>query len=508
MKNMDSETTNVISMDSIGDHTHNKTIQTASTSSTNSASFYPTIWHGIKNYFPYYQLQSGSDLVKINERPPIYKCIVFGLQHVLAMFSGTVFIPMQMGFDINTALFFSGISTILFFIVVRGRVPCYLGSSGSATSAVLSITGFVYGNGTLNPNISAVQGALVILGLMYVGVSLLVFVFGYKWIRWIMPPVVVGSVVASIGLHLVYSSFHQATSTPFDTYMALTTILATMFIAVYAPFPLLRRLCILSGAIVGYIINLICGLKGAGPPIDFSQVSSSPWIRAPMINSPILFQAPAISTVAPVLIVLLAENMGHLQALSSITQTPLDHHLAKTYLGDALATTLCGIVGTAPMTTYAENLIILSVTRIYSPLVIVFAALIAIILGLLTKFGAVVNSIPPGVFGGITLVLYAIITITGIKIWIDNKVDFSDARNIFIGVVPMILASTMQGQLVLGNFQLDGIGCATFSAIILNQLLRGVDGFKEYGNAIKNYYQTRRRTNDGQRLCQQQQQQQ
>ncbi|ORZ08126.1 permease family-domain-containing protein [Absidia repens] len=447
--------------------------------------------YNIQHYFPRYRLQAKQDVVQIDERPKFYQCIIFGLQHVLAMFSGTVFIPMQMGFDVNTALFFSGISTIMFLIVTRGRVPAYLGSSGSATSAVLSVTGFVYGTGALNANISAVQGALIILGLVYVGISILVFVFGYSWVNWVMPPVVVGSIVAGIGEHLIYSSFQQATATSFDTYMALATVLSIMLVAVYAPFPSMRRLCILIGAIMGYIINLICGIKGVGPPIDFSEVVSNPWVRAPQINTPIEFNVPAITTVIPVVIVLLAENMGHLKALSSITETPLDHYLAKTYLGDALATTLCGIVGTAPMTTYAENLIILSVTKIYSPVVIFVAALIAILLGFLTKFGAVVHSIPPGVFGGITFVLYSIITITGIKIWLDNKVDFSDIKNVFIGVIPLVLAATMQQQLVLNSFELDGIGCATFSAIILNQLLCGMDQLTKYANALVRCYRSR-----------------
>ncbi|SAL95645.1 hypothetical protein [Absidia glauca] len=393
------------------------------------------------HYFPRYHLQAHPDVVQIHERPKLYQCVIFGLQHVLAMFSGTVFIR------------------------------------------------------TLNTNISAVQGALIILGLVYVGVSLLVFVFGYAWVEWIMPPVVVGSIVGGIGLHLISSSFQQATATSFDTYMALATILSIMLVSVYAPSPVMRRLCILIGAVVGYVINLICGLKGVGPAIDFSQIVSNPWIRAPTVNTPIEFQTSAITTVIPVVIVLLAENMGHLKALTSITQTSLDQYLAQAYLGDAVATTLCGLVGTAPMTTYAENLIVLSVTKIYSPVVILFAAGIAIILGFLTKFGAVVNSIPPGVFGGITFTLYSIITITGIRIWMDSKVDFSDTRNIFIGVTPLVLASCMQHQLILGSFQLDGIGCATFSAIILNQLLCGIDGFTRYLDSAKQCYQSRKRQN-------------
>ncbi|KAI9302095.1 Xanthine/uracil/vitamin C permease [Cunninghamella echinulata] len=395
------------------------------------------------------------------------------------MFSGTIFVP---------ALFFSGISTMLFFIITKGRIPAYLGSSGSAISAVLTITQYKYQAGLLNPDISLVQGALVTLGLIYMTISFLVMIFGYKIISAIMPPVVTGSIVASIGIHLIFSSYRQVTSTSFDTYMALATVLSIMIISIYAPLPLLRRLCLLLGTIIGYIIHLICGIKGIGKSIDFSQVASSPWFSAPQIHSPVIFDPQAISTMAPVVIVLLAENMGHLKALSSITENSLDHYLGRTYLGDAISIIMCGSVGTSPMTTYAENLIMLKVTNIYSPLVILFAAFVAVILGFISKFGAIVKTIPEGVFGGTSIILYTYIFTTGIKIWLDNKIDFSDPRNIFIGGLPLMLAAIIQEEVKLNSFQLDGIGAATFSSIILYQLLRGVDGFKECANSMKLFF--------------------
>ncbi|CAO3639503.1 unnamed protein product [Cunninghamella blakesleeana] len=392
----------------------------------------------------------------------------------------------------KATMFFSGISTILFFIVTKGRVPAYLGCSGSAVGAVLSITHYKYQAGTFNPNTSLAQGALITLGLIYMTISFIVMIFGHKFITSIMPPIVTGSIVAGIGLHLIFSSYQQATSTSFDTYMAITTILSIMLIGVYAPLPLLRRLCILLGALVGYIVHLICGLKGVAKPIDFGPVASAAWISAPQAHTPIIFDPQAISIMAPVVVVLLAENMGHLKAISSITDTPLDHHLGKTYFGDALSIVICGSTGVPPMTTYAENLIMLSVTKIYSPIVILFAALFAIILGFMSKFGAVVNSIPPGVFSGVSMTLYMIICITGVRIWFDNKVDFSDTRNMFVGGFPLMLAAVIQEPVILNDFQLDGIGCATFSSIILYQLLRGVDGFKEYAHSIKSYFKSRK----------------
>ncbi|ORX45838.1 Xanthine/uracil/vitamin C permease [Hesseltinella vesiculosa] len=405
------------------------------------------------------------------------------------MFSGTVFIPMQLGFDINTAIFFSGVSTLLFFVVNRGRVPAYLGCSGSAVAAIMSISGYKYQPGVPNDNIAAVQGALIVLGIVYAAISLIVHAFGHKWVEAIMPPVVTGAIICGIGLHLMTSSFQQATSSFFDGVMAFVTVVVIMFFSVYAPSPFLRRLCILLGTIVSYVIYLICGLVNAGPRIDFSNIVAQPWVRPPIVHWPVVFQGQAISTMIPLVIVFLAENMGHLKALSAITETSLEKYLGNAYMGDALSIILCGSVGSPPLTTYAENMIVLSVTRIYSPLVIVSAAFIAIVLGFFSKFGAVVSSIPAGVFGGLTIVLYTIIAITGVRIWMDNKVDFSDQRNMFVGGIPVAIASVMQTQLKINHFELDGIGVSTFLALFLYQLLFA-------GEHIKTWLRQRRQLSD------------
>ncbi|KAI9263340.1 permease family-domain-containing protein [Phascolomyces articulosus] len=442
------------------------------------------------NYFPRYKLKR-SGTVYIEERPTFLHSIAYGIQHALAMFSGTIVIPIAMGFDPNTSLFFSGISTILFFICTGGRVPSYLGSSGSVISAIIAVTGYNSATSTtgMNENIPIAQGGIIVLAILYAFISLLVIMFGYKWVEFLMPPIVTGGVVAGIGLHLGFSAFNQATATPFDFYMALTTVLAIMLISVYAPLPSLRRISILLGLVVGYVIHIICGVSGAGYPVDFSEVASIAWVRGPVISGPIVFDKVAISTIAPLVVVIVAENMGHIKAISSLTGTPMEKYLGRAYLGDALATLMAGCVGASPLTTYAENIGVLSVTRIFSPLVILVAALVAIILGFISKFGAVVRSIPDGVFGGTTLVLYSLIAITGIRVWVVNKVDFSDSRNIYVGGIPLILAAVMtEKTLVINDFQLDAVGASTFASIILYQVLRGVDGFKTYYQWVKKQY--------------------
>ncbi|KAI8065154.1 permease family-domain-containing protein [Gongronella butleri] len=429
--------------------------------------------------FPHYTLSDNQGPVKIDERPAFWKCIVFGLQHALAMLGGTVIVPMQLGFDVNTALFFSGISTLLFFIVTRGRVPAYLGCTGSAIGAILSVSGYQYEPGTFNNNVGAVQGALIVTGCVYVAVALIVFIFGYNWVEWIMPPVVTGAILTGIGFHLVVMSFQQVVASTFDSIMACVTVMTVLLISVYAPSPLLRRLCILLGTIVAYVIYLVCGFTGSGPRIDFSRVNEQPWVRAPVVHSPIIFDGAAISTIVPLVIVLLAENLGHLKALGGVTGTSLEKYLGNTYLGDALSLVLCGIVGSPPLTTYTENITVLSVTRVYSPLVIVCAAFVAVILGFISKFGAVMNTIPPGVFGGLLIVLCTLIVMTGIRIWIDNKVDFNDQRNVYVGGLPVAVAGALQTQFKINNFQLDGIGVATFMALLLYQIIFAGENIKK-----------------------------
>ncbi|KAL0090962.1 Xanthine/uracil/vitamin C permease [Phycomyces blakesleeanus] len=417
-------------------------------------------------------------MVKTDERPNWIQTIAYGIQHVLAMFSGTVLIP---------ALFFSGISTIIFFIVTRGRVPSYLGSSGSFVSAVCAVTGYVYSPSTFNENMPVAQGGILILGIIYVAIAIFVLAFGHAWLEFLMPPIVTGAIVSGIGLHLAFSAFTQATSNSFDTWMAVSTVLIIMLLSVYAPLPSIRRMqvsAILLGMIIGYVINLICGLKGAGPAIDYTSVSAAPWVRGPTIHHELVFDSKSISTIAPLIVVVLAENLGHLKALSSMTEKPMEKYLGAAYLGDALSTIMASFVGAPPMTTYAENIGVVAITRIFSPVVFLVAAIVAIILGCIAKFGAVVHTIPPGVFGGVAFVLYTIIGVTGVRIWVINEVDFFDSRNIFVGGIPLMLAATIQVPVQMNNFQLDGIGAATFSSIILYHLLQGTEGWKNYGKAV------------------------
>ncbi|KAI8880225.1 hypothetical protein K501DRAFT_255421 [Backusella circina FSU 941] len=446
------------------------------------------IIQSLVHYFPHYKLKK-SGKVQIEERPIWYQSIAYGIQHVLAMFSGVIIIPLIVGYDQNACLFFSGVNTILFFIITGGRVPSYLGCSGSFTSVLISVTGYVSGR---NNNIASFQGALLILSLVYILFSVLVMLFGFQWLEFLMPPVVTGAVVTAIGLHLSFIAYQNAATSTFDTYMALFSAMLTMLFFIYLPVRALRRIALLLGAIVSYVVYCICGLKGIGPGIDFTDLQQTPWLSLPTVRFELKFDPIAIGSVLPIIIVVLAENLGHMKAIGSITGRPMMRYVGRAYLGDAISCLISSLTGTLPMTTYAENIGILSVTQMFSPLVIVIAGLFSVLVGFISKFGAVIRSIPQGVLGGLSIILYALIAVTGIRIWVVNKVDFEDTRNVFVAGVPILLAVIFQTPIKINDFQLDGIGIAAFSSIILYQLLVGYQGLFGYGRFIRDFFNRNR----------------
>ena len=424
-----------------------------------------------KSYFPRWQVKKEG-IIRPDERLPWGPTVLVGLQHVLAMFGSTVFAPLAMGFDPNTAIFFSGIGTLIFFLIVGGRVPSYLGSSFAFIGVVVAATSYRGGVGGINPNMPVALGGIVAVGIIYAIVALIVMLVGSRWVSALMPPVVTGTVVAAIGLNLSGAAIGQAAGSSFAGWMAAVAVVAVALIAVYAPGSL-RRLSILIGGIIAYLINLICGFIGLGPRIDFHKVADAAWIGLPHFSTP-TFSSGAISLIAPVVIILLAENIGHVRAVSSMTGQNLDKYLGRAFMGDAVATIVSGFGGGTGVTTYAENIGVMAVTRIYSTLIFVVASLVAILLGFCPKFGALIGTIPTGVFGGLSIVLFGLIAISGARIWVENKVDFSKSRNLLTAGISLIIGSGMVGGIVIkfGTITFDGIGVATFTAIVLYQILR------------------------------------
>ncbi|MGQ0675322.1 MAG: solute carrier family 23 protein [Rhodospirillales bacterium] len=402
-----------------------------------------------------------------DERLPWGQTFVLGVQHVVAMFGATVLAPILMGFDPNVAILFSGIGTLIFFIIVGGRVPSYLGSSFSFIGVVIAASAYA-GKGP-NANLGVALGGIVAAGALYAVIGVAVMYAGYKWVEKLMPPVVTGAVVAVIGLNLAPVAVMGINGKPFETWIALITVLAVGLVAVFAP-GMARRLPILLGGIIGYVVYMIAtGGMGMGKPVDFSGVAAAAWLGMPNFTAPV-FQANAMVLIAPVAIILVAENLGHIKAIGVMTGRDMDRYLGRAFLGDGVATMAAGMGGGTGVTTYAENIGVMAVTKIFSTAVFVIAALVAILLGFSPKFGALILTIPGPVLSGLSIVLFGLIAATAGRIWVENKVDFSNARNLVTVGVALVLGA---GDLALniGGFKLAGIGTATFGAIILYQLL-------------------------------------
>jgi putative pyrimidine permease RutG len=406
-------------------------------------------------------------VVAPDERLPWLQTGAMGVQHVIAMFGATVLAPILMGFNPNIAILMSGIGTLIFFLVTGGKVPSYLGSSFAFIGVVIAATGYA-GKGP-NPNIAVALGGIVACGVIYILIGALVQAIGTGWIERFMPPVVTGAVVAVIGLNLASVPIKNMAASNFDSWMQAVTFLCVGLVAVFTR-GMMQRLLILIGLILATAVYaLLTNLFGMGKPVDLSGIANAAWFGMPTFTVPV-FTTNAMLLIAPVAIILVAENLGHLKAVTAMTGRNLDPYIGRAFIGDGIATVVSGAAGGTGVTTYAENIGVMAATRIYSTAVFVVAALIALVLGFSPKFGALIQAIPLPVMGGVSIVVFGLIAIAGAKIWVDNKVDFSQNKNLIVAAITLIIG-TGDFTLKFGQFALGGIGTATFGAIILYALL-------------------------------------
>jgi uracil-xanthine permease len=429
-------------------------------------------------------------VVAPDERLPWPQTAALGVQHVIAMFGATVLAPILMGFDPNVAILMSGIGTLIFFVVVGGKVPSYLGSSFAFIGVVIAATG--YGGSGPNANIGVALGGIIACGAVYALFGLVVALtddrhrrstpiaglevdeietgVAVHWIERLMPPVVTGAVVAVIGLNLAGIPIKNMAPTGFDAWMQAVTFLSIGVVAVYTS-GMLQRLLILAGLIIASVIYaVLTNGFGMGKPIDTAQIISAAWFGAPHFAAPV-FDAKAMLLIVPVAIILVAENLGHLKAVSAMTGRDMNPYIGRAFMGDGIATMVSGASGGTGVTTYAENIGVMAATKIYSTAMFVVAALIAVLLGFSPKFGALIQAIPLAVMGGVSIVVFGLIAVAGAKIWVDNKVDFSNNANLIVAAVTLVLG-TGDYTLRFGGFALGGIGTATFGAILLHALLK------------------------------------
>jgi uracil-xanthine permease len=401
------------------------------------------------------------EVVKPGERLSWGGTIAIGAQHVVAMFGATFLVPILTGFPVSTTLLFSGLGTLLFLLITRNKLPSYLGSSFAFIAPITAINA---GKALETPQ----QITQALLGVVAAGVLLAVVGFvvqavGTRWIERLMPPVVAGSIVALIGFNLAPAAWNNFKLQP--ELGTVTLVAVVLFAVLFRGF--LGRISIFLGVIVGYVVAAITG------QVKFDAVAAADWIGLPQFHLAGFGDPGAWAVVPmflPVVLVLIAENVGHVRGVATMTQDPsINRHTGRALLADGVATTLAGAFGGSGTTTYGENIGVMAATRVYSTAAYWVAGIVAILLAFSPKIGAVFNTIPPGVLGGVTTALYGLIGVIGIKIWVDNRVDFSRPVNQYTVAVSFVIA--IAGfTMSWGNFQLGAIVIGTVAALLIYHL--------------------------------------
>ncbi|MFT4231820.1 MAG: solute carrier family 23 protein [Leucobacter sp.] len=425
---------------------------------------------------------SSDAIVLPEERMTWPRTIGFGAQHVVAMFGATFLVPLITGFSPTATLFFSGLGTLLFLLLTGNRLPSYLGSSFAFLAPIaVAASGYEYGD---LDGLARASFGILSMGVLMAIVGLVVGRFGTGWINALMPPVVMGGVVALIGFNLAPAVKNNWLGDPANnpevnqglhSTAAFITIAAILFITVLFR-GIIGRLSIVLGMVIGYIAAALMGI------VDFSAVGSAGWIGLPDFHLPANPVAdPALwgllPSFLPVVLVLIAENVGHVKSVGLMIDRDLDPVTGRALLADGLSTVLAGLGGGSATTTYGENIGVMAATRVYSTAAYWVAGVIAILLGFSPKVGALIFSVPAGVLGGVTVALYGLIGLIGVKIWLDNKVDFSKPINQFTAAIPLIVGIADFG-LQLGSAEhpvvFNGIALGTIAAVAVYHTMNGL----------------------------------
>lgn len=416
---------------------------------------------------PEKEFRNEDAVLDIKDRPQAFHWVGLSLQHLFTMFGATVLVPILVGIDPGIALVSSGLGTMVYLITTKGKIPAYLGSSFAFIAAMQML---MKSDGY--PAIA--QGAMT-TGLVYLIVSLIIKKIGSDWLDKILPPIVVGPVVMVIGLGLAANAANNAmyNNNVYDfkyIAVALITLGLTIFYNMFFK-GFLGLIPILLGIVSGYLVALAFGI------IDLTPIKEAAWFALPNFEVPFVQYEPklylnAITTMAPIAFVTMTEHIGHLMVLNKLTKRNFfqDPGLSKTLMGDGLAQIVAGFVGGPPVTSYGENIGVLAITRVHSVFVIGGAAVFAVALGFVGKLSALILSIPGPVISGISFVLFGVIAASGLKILIDNKINFDKKKNLLIASVILVIGI---GGLVfkVGTFELSSMALATVLGIVLNLIL-------------------------------------
>lgn len=405
--------------------------------------------------------------IDVEEKLSIGKTIPLSLQHLFAMVGATILVPRLLNMDPALALLGSGIGTLIYILCTKAKLPAYVGSSFAFIAPIAVVS--------QKQGLPAAMGGVVVSGLIYVLFSFIIYKFGTKWIDKLLPPVVVGSVVIVIGLGLAGVAVNWAGLLPKEgaesilankeVWVAMFTLAVAVFGSMYFK-GFLAVIPILVGLVSGYLLALTLGL------VDTKQIIEASWFAIPKLVAP-KFSISAIVAIAPVAIVTITEHIGHVFVTNNVcgrdfTKEPGLH---RSILGDGLATAVAGLFGAPPNTTYGENIGVMAITKVYSVWVIGGAAIIAIVLSFVEKFGAILRTIPFPVMGGISIMLFGVIASSGLRMLVESGIDFGQKRNLIIASVVLVLGIGGAKLNITHDFVIEGMALATFVGIFLNLVL-------------------------------------
>ncbi len=406
-------------------------------------------------------------VLDVDERPEFGQWVGLSLQHMFSMFGSTVLVPILVGLNPGIALFSSGVGTLMYLLITRHKIPAYMGSSFSfivPMMALMKSTGY--------PGIA--QGTIAV-GCVYLLVSLIVTMIGSDWIDRVLPPIVVGPIVMVIGLSLASTAAKDATmnGTHYDLRyfaVAMLTLLVTIAFNMFCK-GFLGLIPILLGIVCGYVIACLFGI------VDLAPVAAAHWFSLPDFQVPFVTYQPhfywgAILSMAPIAFVTMTEHMGHIMVLNELTERNYfkDPGLNHTLAGDGTASIIAGFVGGPPVTSYGENIGVLAITRVHSVYVLAGAALFAVFFSFVGKLSALIESIPGPVIGGISFLLFGVIASSGLRVMIEDQIDFNKKRNLMISSVILVIGIG-NAYLKLGQYQFSGLAVAAVLGIALNLIL-------------------------------------
>lgn len=410
-------------------------------------------------------------ILDVQDKPKFLQWVGLSLQHMFSMFGSTVLVPLLVGLNPGIALFSSGVGTLLHILITRKQIPAYMGSSFAfilPMTALMKTTGY--------PGVAA---GVISVGVIYLLVAGIVAKFGSDWIDHLLPPIVVGPIVMVIGLSLAGSAASSATllAGKYDVRVfavAMITLGVTIFFNMYLK-GFLGMIPILLGIVVGYIVAIAFGL------VDLKSVADAAWFALPKFELPFVNYKPvmywnAVIVMAPLALVTITEHLGHLMVLGELTGRDYFKNpgLNRTLAGDGAASVFAGLVGGPSVTSYGENIGVMAITKVHSVYVLIGAAIFAIMFAFVGKLSALIQSIPGAVTGGISFLLFGVIAVSGLRIVVENQLDFNDKRNLMIASSVLVIGIG-NAYLQIGQgtniVQFSGVAIATILGITLNIIL-------------------------------------